>query len=441
MGYAGWSSRRRRLAVGALVVIAAAIAGPWCVRQGQYWHHLRQARLALDKGVADNAVLALRSAIKLRPEAAEAHFLLGVSNRRAGHLDQVRAPLDRAEQLGWSRRAVNRQRVLLAFQAGDRAAEAELRESLERPMTDEVAEETCEALALGYLSEYRLIDAQTCLDYWIAWQPGCVRARLLRAELPWVSGDRQKQLDEYHEVLKLDPENYTAHQTLAHLYLAQHKIDEALKEYSWCRQVWPADPIAQLGVAACLQHQGKLEEAMQAYEKLYRSEAPPHQRAYLLSEIGQVYLNNSDYEQAVKVLSESVELYPYDPTAQYSLGSALSKLGRKEQAKVHLDRAKQIEGYREQLADVERQIATHPDDPEMRFQAATALKHLGHAKASAAMMLAVLRWDPNYRPAHAALAEYYREIGRDDLADEHGVAAEADASVGDSASLSTSRES
>ena len=404
-----------------LVVLAgtAAVASPWAWREVSFRHHLRTARVALDAFVADNAVMELNAAEKLRPNSAEVQYLLGMANRKAGRLDHCRSHLERAATLGWPNKEVRLQLTLLAFQAGDRQAEAELRRSMLLPMTDEVAEETYESLAIGYLAEYRVSEADLVLDYWIRWRPKRARPRLLRAEIFAITRQHHERLEQYEQVLAVDPENYAAHLGMAHVLLGQHDAEGALARYRWCSDHWPGDLAPPLGIAACYQHQGKLTEAKQVLRAVLEKRMSSDQRAHVLAELAKVVQQERDFPAAIALLTESVQLNPYSEQAEYTLSMCLAKVGRREEAERHTRRSKEIEKAQQQLADVELQMLSQPDDAELRYQAGLALTKLGNPKASAAMMLAALRWDPLHSGAHAELVKYYEEIGRSDLAREH----------------------
>jgi tetratricopeptide (TPR) repeat protein len=174
-----------------------------------------------------------------------------------------------------------------------------------------------------------------------------------------------------------------------------------------------------LGIAACYQRRGELAEAKAILQDLLEKHLSTEQRAHVLAELGQVAYQDRAFEDAIPLLTESLELNPYDERAEYALGMCLVKAGQRKEAEKHTERSKEIEKARQQLADVEVQILSQPSDADLRYTCGMALAKLGNSKASAAMMLAALRWDPTHTGAHAELAKYYQEIGRNDLAKQH----------------------
>jgi Flp pilus assembly protein TadD len=395
------------------------LAAPWASREWQFRGHLRTAQIALDHLVADNAVLELTAAEKLNPGSAQVQYLLGVANRKAGHLDDCRPHLNQARELGWPANEIRFQLLLLAFQAGDRRAETEIKQIMSLPMADDVAEDTYEALAVGYLSEYRIDAAGMVIDHWLRWRPKRVRPMLLRAEVLGASRLIQEQLDQLREVLAVEPDNYAAHLGLAHDLLDEHNVERALAEYRWCSEQWPADLSPPLGMAACYKHQGKLSEAADVLRELMRLPLLRDQRAHVAGELGKLLRQTGEVEEAISLLTESVQLNPYDPEAEYALAMCLAKVGRLNDAEQHSQRSKELQKLKHQLADTELIMLNEPSDAQSRYEAGLLLGKLGNPKASAAMMLAALRWDPRHTGAHVELAKYYHDIGRDDLAREH----------------------
>lgn len=409
----------RWLVVGCLLAASAACF-PWARRQASFYSHVRAARYALTRFFADNAVTELNLAKDLRPDSAEVQFLLGMANREAGHIDDVREHLENAMRLGWPKKDVRFQLTLLAFQAGDRNAEVELKQMMLRPMDDHTAEQLYEALSLGYLAEYRASDAMMVLDHWVRWRPNCVRPRLLRAEVYDITNNSVKIEEEFRKILEVEPENYSAHLGLAHVLQRNHDTVQAQAHFRFCHRQWPDDPVATTGIASCLKHEGKMAEARQVLNEMLKEKYLPRpQRAAALSALGELAEQERDVATAIKLLTEAVELDPYNSQWHYRLGVCLAKSGRKDEAQRYTERAAEIDRLLERRSELELEMLDRPDDAELRYEIGEVLLKLGFPKPSAAMMLSALRWDPGHQGAHAALAKYYEEIDRDDLAQKH----------------------
>lgn len=415
--------RRRGWLLCLALATAAGVAAiaPWARREWQFHSHMRVARVAFERLVADNAVLELQAAEKLKPDSAEVQYLLGVANRKAGHLEDCSPHLKRARELGWPEKEVRFQQLLLAFQAGHHRAEADIKQLISLPMSDEVAEDTYEALAVGYLADYRISAARMVVGHWLRWRPRRVRPLLLSAEILGASRLFHEQIAQYERVLEIEPDNYPAHLGLAYNLLDEHKVDAALEHFRWCGTQWPGDISPPLGVAECYRHQGKFAEAAQVLQELLKQPMAANQRAYVAGELGKLRHQTGELKEAIVLLTESVEGNPYDPQNHYALALCLAREGRPKEAQLHSERYKALEKLRRQLSDVELIMLNEPNDAQSRYDAGVLLSKLGNSKAAAAMMLATLRWDPRHSGAHTELAKYYHEIGREDLSHEHEV--------------------
>ncbi|HET6880164.1 MAG TPA: tetratricopeptide repeat protein [Pirellulales bacterium] len=414
--------RRKRLSLVAAVIAMLAVcatASLWAAREWQFHRHLRAGQLAIKRFAADEAVVELTAAETLKPLSAEVQYLLGVADRKARRLDDCPTYLDKALELGWPADEIRFQKLLLAFQAGDHRAEPVIRRITSLPMADDMAEDAYEALTIGYLSEYRMVEAGRATDDWLRLRPRSVRAMLLRAEIFGVTERSKEQLKQYEQVLAIEPDSYAAHLGMARNLLEAHDVERALEEYRWCSERSTDDFSPPLGMAACYQHQGELEKAADVLRELLKRCLPHDQRAQAAGELGKLLRQTGALAEAISLLSESVELNPYDEQIEYTLAMSLVKIGKLDEAQRHHNHSKELEKLKLQVHDIKTVIFNQPDDAQPRYEAGLLLAKLGKPKIAAAMMLGALRCDPRHSGARAELAKYYHEIGRDDLAREY----------------------
>lgn len=414
-------SKWLQLAVAGMVVVGAA-AGLWATQEWQFLCHLRAGRIALGRFAPEDAVRELTAAEKLRSKSAEVQYLLGVANRKARHLDDCPLHLDQALELGWPADEIRFQKLLLAFQAGDHRAETVIRQITSLPLADDMAEEAYEALAIGYLSENRTVEAGRATDDWQRLRPRSVRAMLLRADVLGVANRFDEQLQQYEQILKFEPDNYAARLGVADNLLLAHDAERALKEYQWCAERLNHDVAPLLGMAGCYQHLGRVEEAADTLRTLLKRSLPRDQRAQVAKDLGKLLRQTGELNEAISLLRESVELNPYDEQAQYALAMSLVKIGKSAEAEPHSKRSQELEKLNLQIKDLEQIILDQPDDAQLRYEAGLLLAKLGKPKDAAAMMLGALRCDPRHAGARLELVKYYREIGRDDLVQQIQVA-------------------
>jgi tetratricopeptide (TPR) repeat protein len=408
------------IAGGAVVCVVALL---WGAREWDFFRHLSAAQIALADFAADDALLELTAAEKLKPRSAHLQYLLGVALRKAGHLDDCGPHLNKALELGWPANEIRFQSLLLAFQTGDRRAESAIKQIISLPMADDMAEDAYEAMAVGYLADYRIVDAGLATDRWLRLRPRRVRAMLLRAEVFGASGRIHEQLEQYEQVLAIEPDNYAAHLGKAHDLLEKRNVQRALEEYRWCAERRPGDVFPPLGMAACYKHQAELQKAAGVLRELLKGSLQRDERAHVTKELGNLLYQTGELSEAVLLLTESVGLNSYDEEAEYALAVSLVKIGKPEEAEWHNRRFMELEKLKLQVHDIKLVIFNQPSDAQPRYEAGLLLAKLGQPKTAAAMMLAALRCDPRHTGAHAELAKYYQEIGRNDLVREHKAAA------------------
>ena len=179
-------------------------------------------------GELETALDVLDGLHRTHPSRKDVCYLLGVANRRLGRLDEAFEYLQRAEDLGWPQEDVTRQRYMARFQAGDIAGTKEYLERLiVKGADDAVAEELYEALAKGFLAEYRVGDAAVVLDHWIAWRPQAVQPRVWRSQLFEDNEDWNGAAEQYRKIVEIDPSSLSAHLGLADSLLILHKVGAA----------------------------------------------------------------------------------------------------------------------------------------------------------------------------------------------------------------------
>src|SRR3954447_20787331 len=97
--------RLYRLLAAVLLLVGLGISGWTTAGQVQGWRHLRAGREALEQGDAETARTHLAEGLRVWPSSAEARFLAPQAARRWGELDEARAHLRAAAELGWVEQA------------------------------------------------------------------------------------------------------------------------------------------------------------------------------------------------------------------------------------------------------------------------------------------------------------------------------------------------
>ncbi|HEV3021570.1 MAG TPA: tetratricopeptide repeat protein [Pirellulales bacterium] len=427
------SKQRRRYRLRRLLALVLLAVVAWLgVPPAMVGIHLFRARQSFDEIDVDAAIASLHRAewwqshFPIASRRAEVQYLLGAAYRRSEHFGRAHERFGRARELGYQEMDVARQELLMQFQMGYvNDTEITLATSLLRGTSDSEAEDVYEALVTGYLSEFRVQDAENCVNYWLLWRPDSLRGHLTRAHFLGSISDTVRLKAELREVLKIDPKRVRERLALAESLVSETNVDEALVECEICRRLAPGDPRVHLRLGVCLYHKGRPEEAKRELEAALAAGLDPTRQLEALTILAQLAAGSGDFETAVRHYTESVKLRPNDAPAEYGLGTCYSKLGKDDLAKPHLDRAKRLTQQSDRLAVINQHLALDAGNVDLRLEAAAIMVDWGREADAASWMLSVLRCDPTRREANELVAAFYEKHGKTDLAKQHRDAAQA----------------
>lgn len=381
---------------------------------------LRTARAALSRGEIELALRELQAAERFQPDRSEVLYLLGRAYRRDGRVELAASYLDRAEQAGWPIEDLHQQRRLGLLQIGHFAeGEPYLRSVLRQNASDELAEEVYEAHAKGLLYAHRFNEAVICLNFWADWRPRAVQPRFWRADVWFRMGMWRNAVDEYEAILRIDPEHLDSRRRLADALLNLNEVESALSHYERCLRVRPDDHDSRIGVASCCRRLGELARAESVLRGIPEREVSTIHRAHVLSELGQIALEQRETETARQLLEQAADLDPRNAVARHALGVACSRLGFDQQAASRFAEAEQIHRDFGRLTDVTRELLKTPGLAELRYEAGCILMKYGMQREGAGWMATALMYEPNHGPTHERLARYYAETGDHRLARKH----------------------
>lgn len=126
------------------------------------------------------------------------------------------------------------------------------------------------------------------------------------------------------------------HQVLAKIYLDRRLFSESAKEWQEALKFSPGDLRLQKGLAVALSLSGDFQAARTTLENLVKREPDSAELNYLL---GDTLLNSNRADEAVPLLQKAVDLNPGLLPAHKSLGRAYLKIGKNDQAILHLKTA------------------------------------------------------------------------------------------------------
>jgi tetratricopeptide (TPR) repeat protein len=424
---------RRVWIISGLAITAALTAKPaW--QRGLVAFEVYQARSALDNAEPEVALDWLHGAEESRPDRADVQYLLAVSKRRSGHLGEVMQHLHRAEALGWRKKDLKRQRMMMLFQMGSlHQAEPYLLKLIDDGAPDETAEEVYDALVRGYLTEFRVREAAVCLEHWIQWRPRSILPRIWRTEIYGAVNDIEQLQAELGEILRIDPRRLPQRISLANSLLDVSRVEQALAQYEIGQQQAPHDARVLLGLGLCHQRLGKTAEARRELESALGGQLDDAQRLNALMALGELASEATDLDQASRHFDAAVRLAPYEPAPVYAFGTTLSKMGEPELAKQHLERSGVLSQQAERLKEINRELIGFADDAALRVEAARIMRRQNRKEEAARWMISALRYEPTLREAHDVLADYFEEQGDVELAQRHRAAARDGTELAESA--------
>jgi tetratricopeptide (TPR) repeat protein len=406
--------RHGRLTAAVLLLAGlAALATPHV----RAWYHLRAARSDLERFRAAPAQAHLRTCLEVWPSSAQAHRLAARADRLAGAFDDAERHLRECQRLQQPPpEEVVFEWALLRAARGDLGDVEPYLEDRARKSPAE-APPVWEALAQGYRRTYRTLDAVACLDRWLKRQPDSVPALALRGKV-WLQGKAAKRaLPDLQQAVAGDPADAEARWDLALCLLQAGRFDEAIPHLEQERALRPGDPEVLVHLARCHHMLGRAEQALPILEAVL-AEHPGHGLA--LRTRGQVALSAGSPADAEKWLRQAVEALPYDCQAHWALHRSLLQQEKAPEAKAQLKRAQQVEDQVERLGEITtRAMSERPHDPALHCELGLLLLEMGHKEVGYRWLLSALRLEEGYRPAHAALADYYQAEGDADRAAQH----------------------
>jgi predicted Zn-dependent protease len=274
-----------------------------------------------------------------------------------------------------------------------------------------------EALAEGYLRVFRTLDAMAVLDHWLKIDPNNVRALELRG-MTFVTGKGvTRGSDDYRRVLELDPTRDQTRLRLALCLLDLGAYEEALQNFDRLARDKPDDPDILARLARCQNMLGRGAEARQVLDGVL-ARHPDHANA--LRTRGQFALADRNPAEAERWLQKAVAADPNDYQSQWLLFQALQQQDKLDQARAQLRVAEQVKDRTERLGELQsRKLTERPLDPALHYEMGMLLIRTGDPVPGEAWLQSALALDPDYAPAHAALADLYERNGDPAKAAEH----------------------
>jgi tetratricopeptide (TPR) repeat protein len=370
------------------------------------WYHLRGARTQLEHFHNAQGIRHLQVCRRIWPRDPDFLLLAARSARRArSYLEAERLLEVYQQERGLDEACSFEQLLLSAERRIDQVVEVcWLHVEQKHPETPLLLE----ALARGYLRQYRLEEARLCLDRWLQLYPDHPQALCLEGlfHLDYLHA-RSAAEASYRRAVELDPDHEEARQGLAVTLIEGKEYAEAAQHLEHLRQCQPDNLSIQVGLGECHHGLGDQEEAMRLADGVL-GQNPEFLPA--LSLRGRVALKLGETEKAEASLRQALHGNPVDHRARYSLILCLNQNGKEEEAR---QQQRQLDQLEEDLARfdkiVTKEILQRPRDPALHCTLGQLLLRGGQREEGLRWLQSALRLDPQYAPARQALEDYRRK--------------------------------
>jgi tetratricopeptide (TPR) repeat protein len=390
-----------------LVVALLGVGGYLGIRQWQAWSHYRRAEEALAVNQLEEGRRQLNLCLEIWSKDGKAHFLAARTARRLGDSKACERHLDLCKQQGWDARQVRLERTLLRVQRDSPGQDESVLLTLVQA-GDADSSYILEALVQGFLKNYQLPKAYECAQLWLRREPDNPRALYWRAMAQKEMLSRTPAIDDLCLAIEADSDFREARLRLGELLLDQGRHDDAVAQYEWLYERDSQNTEVLMGLAQCRVAQGRLDEAQNLLDPLLRD----HPKSPLvLGESGKLAMKQGNTASAEDLLHRSVDLDPYDPEMLYAYSQILAQRGKPEEAKKWLDAHERVRADLKRLVQLNAEIVEHPNEASPRCEVGLIFIRTGSEQKGLRWLLDSLQRDPNYRPAHLALADYFERKG------------------------------
>jgi tetratricopeptide (TPR) repeat protein len=409
-----WFNYKRAFLV--LGVSLTLLAGSWYARV-YYWlprKSLEEAELALKQREFERARLELEKCLLAWPKDPHVYFLLARTARRAGDLDQADSHLLHCEHLQDDRSDprlgdTKLERMLILAQRG-KLTEVEhfLRRRIQEEHPDRLL--ILETLSWEFMGRNRLSEALSLLNHWLEAQPDDYEALVRRGWVEEHMFNMDKAVEDYRKALALRPTRDHVRQRLTEVLLKRNRTTDALAEAEELLRRQPDNPDANYCYARCLRLLGRNQEAEQLLDRLLTGQ-PRHAKA--LGMRAQLAVEAGRYQEASELLVRAIELDPSDQSHKYTLMLCLNRLGKTEQAKIVEAKMAESSAEVRRMDKLVREVNQKPNDPALRYEAGMIFLRNGFTQDGLHWLNTALDVDPNHRPTHQALADYFERTGEE----------------------------
>jgi len=274
-----------------------------------------------------------------------------------------------------------------------------------------------ETLAQAYMHNLRYGPALGCLNLWLQEAPETAQAYYWRGWVRERLNHAEGAFQDYQRGLELDPDHFPARLRVAEILLEKSNPPEALPHLERLLKQYPDRPEVLARLGQCRFLQGQPEEARRLLEAAV---AKLPNDPVLLIYLAKLDLQEGRPARAEEWVRRVLRADPTDTEAQYTLIASLRGQGRHKEAKTALDQYQKDSAVLKRAYRLLQDEAESPtSDPAPLVEIGTVFIRAGQGRVGEYWLREALQRDPEYKPAHKALAEYLQSKGQRQEAAEH----------------------
>lgn len=400
--------RRRWLAAGVLTIAAIGIG-----LVAEEWRARRAFRHGLALLMAGDATSAREYLDRSQPfwrSDPEVDFRSAQAARRARDSAAAIGHLLDAEQNGWPTPAVEIERALIA---ADNGVPFTRLEAILRGGTtgDPVsARDAMTALTVGYVGQFRIVEAEGVTADWVARRPDDPAAWRARADVLERLVRREAARDAYARWVELAPHEREARLGLVRMLLeTQAAVADILVHIDQLEADGGNDPDFLRYKARTQIVAGRLDEAAATLD---RAIAGPSPHATALMERAKLDMDRDQPAAAVTFARRAVAADAGDPEVLYTLFRCLLQAGAREEATEVEARWKRVNADLTRVNELGKLISAAPFDPNLRREMGELFLRNGREAEGLRWLDSALAIRSDHGPTHRVLASYYTQTGQ-----------------------------
>lgn len=165
--------------------------------------------------------------------------------------------------------------------------------------------------------------------------------RTIRGVEYYNKGMLDEAIEEFKEVLEINPDDAETHYNLGNAYTDKEMFDEAVSSYKKAIELNPVFIGAYLSLGTIYLDKGLTDDAISLYKQALKLSPDD---LYLHYYLGEAYVQKERYKKAVAEFKKAVSINPMDPEIQYRLAEMYYETGQFGLALEHIRQAEEL-GY------------------------------------------------------------------------------------------------